>query len=90
MARIYGKLIDGELVLREKNSVVNVGGVPVVSNDPEILLQDGYKLVITSEPPDDTYTDFDWQDNGECICQVWKKSSEEELMADESSSAAQA
>lgn len=67
---IYGKLIDGEL--RGAPRPIKTADGDVFTNDPALLLQYGYKPIITAEYPSDGgyYTDS-WTETETEITQVW-------------------
>ncbi len=67
---IYGKLVDGEL--RGAPRPIKTENGDVFTNDPALLLQYGYKPIITAEYPSDGkyYTDS-WMETETEIAQVW-------------------
>lgn len=67
---MYGKLIDGEL--RGAPRPIKTADGDVFTNDPALLLQYGYKPIITAEYPSDGgyYTDS-WTETETEITQVW-------------------
>lgn len=67
---MYGKLINGEL--RGAPRPIKTADGDVFTNDPALLLQYGYKPIITAECPSDGkyYTDS-WAETETEITQVW-------------------
>ena len=67
---MYGKLIDGEL--RGAPRPIRTENGDVFTNDPALLLQYGYKPIITAEYPSDgkSYTDS-WAETETEITQIW-------------------
>ena len=67
---MYGKLIDGEL--RGAPRPIRTENGDVFTTDPNLLLQYGYKPIITAEYPSDgkSYTDS-WAETETEITQIW-------------------
>ena len=67
---MYGKLVAGEL--RGAPRPIRTENGDVVTNDPALLLQYGYKPIIMAEYPSDgkSYTDS-WAETETEITQVW-------------------
>ena len=67
---IYGKLVDGEL--RGAPRPIRTENGDVFTNDPALLLQYGYKPIITAEyPSDGGYYTESWTETETEITQVW-------------------
>ena len=67
---IYGKLIDGEL--RGAPRPIKTAEGDVFTNDPALLLQYGYKPIITAVyPSDGGYYTESWTETETEITQVW-------------------
>ena len=67
---MYGKLVNGEL--RGAPRPIKTENGDVFTTDPNLLLQYGYKPIITAEYPSDgkSYTDS-WAETETEITQVW-------------------
>ena len=67
---MYGKLVNGEL--RGAPRPIRTENGDVFTNDPTLLLQYGYKPIITAEYPSDGgyYTDS-WTETETEITQIW-------------------
>ena len=67
---MFGKLIDGEL--RGAPRPIKTADGDVFTNDPALLLQYGYKLIITAEYPSDGKSYISsWAETETEIVQVW-------------------
>ena len=67
---MYGKLIDGEL--RGAPRPIKTANGDVFTNDPALLLQYGYKPIITAEYPSDGKSYIDsWAETETEITQIW-------------------
>ena len=67
---MYGKLIDGEL--RGAPRPIKTADGDVFTNDPALLLQYGYKPIITAEYPSDGKSYIDsWTETETEITQTW-------------------
>ena len=67
---MYGKLIDGEL--RGAPRPIKTADGDVFTNDPALLLQYGYKPIITAEYPSDGKSYISsWAETETEIVQVW-------------------
>lgn len=67
---IYGKLVDGEL--RGAPRPLKTADGDVFTNDPALLLQYGYKPIITADYPSDGKSYIDsWTETETEIAQVW-------------------
>ena len=70
---IFGKLIDGRIHLFV--NPLRIDGKDVFTNDPELLLEHGYKEVIYTDPPDDIPEGFvpyrRWEEDERRITLVW-------------------
>ena len=67
---IYGKLVGGEL--RGAPRPIRTENGDVFTNDPALLLQYGYKPIITAEYPSDGKSYIDsWAETETEIIQVW-------------------
>ena len=67
---IYGKLVGGEL--RGAPRPIKTADGDVFTNDPALLLQYGYKPIITAEyPSDGGYYTESWTETETEITQVW-------------------
>ena len=67
---MYGKLVDGEL--RGTPRPIRTADGDVFTNDPALLLQYGYKPIITAEYPSDGKSYIDsWTETETEIIQVW-------------------
>lgn len=76
MARIFGVLNNGEVEFRKPNAPVTAEGRVVITNDPEIMLKAGYKLVILSEMSEDKNSVCTWVEDEKTITQIWTVSEE--------------
>lgn len=82
---MYGKLINDEL--RGAPRPIKTADGDVFTNDPDLLLQYGYKPIILTKIPDSTkaYTTT-WEESDTAITQVWVEveiSDQDEIPADE-------
>ena len=80
---MFGKLIDGEL--RGAPRPIKTADGDVFTNDPALLLQYGYKPIITTVYPSDGkyYTDS-WTETETEITQIWTAAEPpEDISADE-------
>lgn len=69
---MYGKLVDGEL--RGAPRPIKTENGDVFTNDPALLLQYGYKPIITAVyPSDGGYYTESWTETETEITQVWKE-----------------
>ena len=67
---IYGKLVGGEL--RGAPRPIKTSEGDVFTNDPALLLQYGYKPIITAEYPSDGKSYIDsWAETETEITQIW-------------------
>ena len=67
---IYGKLVGGEL--RGAPRPIRTENGDVFTNDPALLLQYGYKPIITAEYPSDGKSYIDsWAETETEITQIW-------------------
>ena len=67
---MYGKLVDGEL--RGAPRPIKTADGDVFTNDPALLLQYGYKPIITAEYPSDEKSYISsWTETETEITQVW-------------------
>ena len=67
---MYGKLVNGEL--RGAPRPIRTENGDVFTNDPALLLQYGYKPIITAEyPSDGGYYTESWTETETEITQVW-------------------
>ena len=67
---IYGKLVDGEL--RGAPRPIRTENGDVFTNDPVLLLQYGYKPIITAEYPSDGKSYIAaWTETDAEITQIW-------------------
>ena len=67
---MYGKLVNGEL--RGAPRPIRTENGDVFTNDPALLLQYGYKPIITAEyPSDGGYYTESWTETETEIIQVW-------------------
>ena len=67
---MYGKLVNGEL--RGAPRPIRTENGDVFTNDPALLLQYGYKPIITAEYPSDGKSYIDsWTETETEITQVW-------------------
>lgn len=67
---IYGKLVDGEL--RGAPRPIRTENGDVFTNDPALLLQYGYKPIITAEYPSDGKSYIAaWTETETEIIQIW-------------------
>lgn len=67
---IYGKLVDGEL--RGAPRPIKTSEGDVFTTDPALLLQYGYKPIITAEyPSDGGYYTESWTETESEIKQIW-------------------
>ena len=67
---IYGKLVDGEL--RGAPRPIRTENGDVFTNDPVLLLQYGYKPIITAEYPSDGKSYIAaWTETETEIAQIW-------------------
>ena len=67
---MYGKLIDGEL--RGAPRPIKTENGDVFTTDPALLLQYGYKPIITAEYPSDGKSYIDsWAETETEITQIW-------------------
>ena len=67
---MFGKLIDGEL--RGAPRPIKTADGDVFTNDPALLLQYGYKLIITAEYPSDGKSYISsWAETETEIVQAW-------------------
>ena len=67
---IYGKLVGGEL--RGAPRPIRTENGDVFTNDPALLLQYGYKPIITAEYPSDGKIYIDsWAETETEITQIW-------------------
>lgn len=67
---MYGKLVDGEL--RGAPRPIRTENGDVFTNDPALLLQYGYKPIITAEYPSDGKSYIDsWTETETEITQIW-------------------
>ena len=67
---MYGKLIDGEL--RGAPRPIKTEQGDVFTNDPALLLQYGYKPIISTEYPSDGKSYIDsWAETETEITQIW-------------------
>ena len=67
---MYGKLVDGEL--RGAPRPIRTENGDVFTNDPALLLQYGYKPIITAEYPSDGKSYIDsWTETEAEITQIW-------------------
>lgn len=67
---MYGKLINGEL--RGAPRPIKTADGDVFTNDPALLLQYGYKPIITAEYPSDGKSYIDsWAETETEITQIW-------------------
>ena len=75
---MYGKLVNGEL--RGAPRPIRTENGDVFTNDPALLLQYGYKPIITADYPSDgkSYIDL-WTETESEITQIWI----EQLQTDE-------
>lgn len=71
MARIFGILNNGEIEFKKPNVPVTAEGKTVITNDPEIMLKAGYKLVVMSDMPEDESSVCTWVENEKTITQTW-------------------
>ena len=69
---MYGKLIDGNLILAPRK--LTVGEYTVYNPTPEMLIAEGYKPVVYTDPPE-TQPGYiavpGWTENALEIAQVW-------------------
>lgn len=68
---MYAKLIDGQLV--PMHQPLKIGGKDTFTNDPAVMLSQGFKPVVFTDPPtqDGYYAISEWVDTGDAITQVW-------------------
>ena len=67
---MYGKLIDGEL--RGAPRPIKTENGDVFTTAPALLLQYGYKPIITAEyPSDGKYYTYSWAETETEITQIW-------------------
>ena len=67
---MYGKLVNGEL--RGAPRPIRTENGDVFTNDPALLLQYGYKPIITAEYPSDGKSYIDsWAETETEITQIW-------------------
>ena len=67
---MYGKLVNGEL--RGAPRPIRTENGDVFTNDPALLLQYGYKPIITAEYPSDGKSYIDsWTETETEITQIW-------------------
>lgn len=67
---MFGKLVDGEL--RGAPRPIKTADGDVFTNDPALLLQYGYKPIITADYPSDGKSYIDsWAETETEITQVW-------------------
>ena len=80
---MYGKLIDGER--RGAPRPIKTANGDVFTNDSALLLQHGYKPIITAEyPSDGGYYTESWTETESEIKQVWTAAEPpEDISADE-------
>lgn len=80
---IYGKLIDGEL--RGAPRPIKTADGDVFTNDPDLLLQYGYKpIILTDCPSDGGYYTESWTETESEIKQIWTAAEPpEDISADE-------
>ena len=80
---IYGKLVDGEL--RGAPRPLKTEHGDVFTNDPAVLLKNGYKEVVTTEyPQDGKYYVSSWSETDTQIVQIWIETDPpEEIPAEE-------
>lgn len=77
---VYGKLIDGELVLAPRMVIYN--GRRVANPKPEILLALGYKPVEYTDPPapiEGYHPESSWIETDNAIVQIWQQVPDEEV-----------
>lgn len=83
---MYGKLVDGEL--HGAPNPIRTEDEDIFTNDPQILLQHGYKPIILTDAPDiagKTYV-ASWEETDSAITEVWTEviySDSDEIPADE-------
>lgn len=79
----YGKLIGGELRGAPRPLKTKQGDV--FTNDPAVLLKNGYKEIVTTEyPSDGKYYVTSWSETDTQIVQVWTETDPpEEIPAEE-------
>lgn len=80
---MFGKLVDG--ALRGAPRPIKTADGDVFTNDPALLLQYGYKPIITAEyPSDGKYYLTSWSETDTQIIQVWIETTPpEEIPAEE-------
>ena len=70
---IFGQLIDGRIRLFV--NPLHIDGKDVFTNNPELLLQYGYKQVIYSDPPSEVPEGYmpqkHWEETERKITQIW-------------------
>lgn len=86
MAKKYGKYNNGVMQPYDWRTIFVVDGVSINTGDPEVLLANGYKeLIYTNPEPKEGYraNTYAWFDNGTQLVQSWNYEKIEE--SDESS-----
>lgn len=80
---MFGKLVDG--ALRGAPRPIRTSDGDVFTNDPALLLQYGYKPIITTDyPSDGKYYVASWSETDTQIIQVWVETDPpEEIPAEE-------
>lgn len=80
---MFGKLVDGEL--RGAPRPIKTADGDVFTNDPDLLLQYGYKPIITAVyPSDGGYYTESWTETESAIKQIWTAAEPpEDISADE-------
>lgn len=68
---MYAKLIEGQLI--PMHQPLKIGGKDTFTNDDAVILSQGYRPVIFSDPPvQDGFTAVSaWRDDTDAITQVW-------------------
>ena len=78
---MYGKLVNGEL--RGAPRPIKTSEGDVFTTDPALLLQYGYKPIITSEYPSDGKSYIDsWTETETEIAQVWTEQPQTDEISD--------
>ena len=78
---IYGKLVDGEL--RGAPRPIRTENGDVFTNDPVLLLQYGYKPIITAEYPSDGKSYIaEWTATDAEITQIWTEQQQTDEISD--------
>jgi hypothetical protein len=68
---MYAKLIEGQII--PMHQPLKIGGKDTFTNDPAVILSQGYKPVIFTDPPaqEGFYATSAWAETEDAITQVW-------------------